>query len=77
VVCLDLEMPEKAGLVAAKAIKIRWPATRVVAFSARGDADTEERARAAGVDEFIVKGAPLQELIQSLHVPGTSQVPGT
>jgi DNA-binding NarL/FixJ family response regulator len=67
VVCLDLEMPELDGLAAAKAIKSVWPATRVVAFSVHGDAEVAERARAAGVDAFIVKGAPLQGLIRRLR----------
>jgi DNA-binding NarL/FixJ family response regulator len=67
VVCLDLEMPELAGLAAAKAIKAAWPATWMVAFSVHGDADAEGQARAAGVDEFIVKGTPLQGLIRRLR----------
>ncbi len=67
VVCLDLEMPEMDGLAATEAIKARWPATRVVAFSVHGDADVVERARAAGVDEFVVKGAALQGLIHALR----------
>jgi DNA-binding NarL/FixJ family response regulator len=67
VVCLDLEMPKMDGLAVTEAIKTRWPATRVVVFSAHGDADVVQRARAAGVDEFIVKGAALQGLIQALR----------
>jgi DNA-binding NarL/FixJ family response regulator len=67
VVCLDLEMPKMDGLAATAAIKARWPATRVVAFSVHGDADVVQRARAAGVDEFVVKGAALQGLIRSLR----------
>lgn len=66
-VCLDLEMPKMDGLAATRIIKTRWPATRVIAFSAQGGADVEQRARAAGVDEFIVKGAPLGGLIQALR----------
>jgi two-component system response regulator DesR len=66
-VCLDLEMTGMDGLAATEAIKTRWPATRVVAFSAYGDADVMQRARAAGVDEFIVKGAALDGLIQALR----------
>ncbi len=66
VVCLDLDMPETDGLAAAAAIEARWPATWVIAFSAHGDADTAQRARAAGVDELIVKGAALDGLMARL-----------
>jgi len=67
VVCLDLEMPEMDGLAATAAIKVRWPTTRVVAFSAHGDADVMQQAKVAGVDEFVVKGAALGGLIQALR----------
>ncbi len=84
VVCVDLDMPKLDGLAATAAIKAAWPATRVVAFSARSDTTATERARAAGVDEIIIKGNPLQGLIRRLRewtlgtdVPGDSETAGT
>jgi DNA-binding NarL/FixJ family response regulator len=61
------------GLAATEAIKSRWPGTRVVAFSAHGDADVVQRAGAAGVDEFVVKGAALGGLIRALHDIGQGE----
>ena len=73
VVCLDLEMPGLDGVATTEAIKARWPGTRVVAFSASGEADVIRQAKAAGVDEFIVKGAALDGLIRALRDSGQGE----
>jgi len=73
VVCLDLEMPGLDGLDAAGAIKARWPGTRVIAFSAHDNPDAAQQAKAAGMDEFIVKGAALDGLIRALRDSGQGE----
>ena len=66
VVLLDLEMPVMDGYEAARQIKARWPACRVVAFSVHSYPSARQKAARAGVDEFIEKGAPLHEILQKI-----------
>ena len=66
VVLLDLEMPVLDGYEAARQIKTQWPDCRVVAFSIYSYCEARYKALQAGVDVFIEKGAPLQEILQKL-----------
>ncbi len=66
VVLLDLEMPVMDGYETARQIKARWPACRVVAFSVHSYSAARQRAAWAGVDEFIEKGASLNEILQKI-----------
>ncbi len=75
-VLLDLEMPVMDGYRAAAAIKTECPACRVVALTIHGDEVARRRAAEAGVDAFVVKGAPIAALIEALganeeHCHGT------
>jgi len=60
VVIMDVQMPGLDGLAAAGQIKRRWPEVRVAILTLypgyRG------RARAAGIDTFLLKGCPVEEL---------------
>jgi DNA-binding NarL/FixJ family response regulator len=67
VVVLDLEMPMLDGLAAATRIKAQTPGCRVVALTVLGDEATRRRAFAAGFDAFVVKGAPLSELLGAIN----------
>ncbi len=66
VVLLDLEMPVMDGYEAARQIKARWPACRVVAFSIHSYPAARQKAARVGVDEFIEKGASLHEILQKI-----------
>ncbi len=66
VVLLDLEMPVLDGYEAARQIKARYPACRVVAFSVHSYETARQKAARAGVDEFIEKGASLDEILQKI-----------
>ncbi len=66
VVLLDLEMPVMDGYEAARQIKARWPDCRVVAFSVHSYSAARQKAAWAGVDEFIEKGASLNEILQKI-----------
>lgn len=66
VVLLDLQMPVLDGYETARRIKILYPACRVVALSVHGYEAARQRALQAGVDDFIVKGAPLEALVQAI-----------
>lgn len=65
-VVLDLEMPVMDGYEAARQIKIRWPACRVIALTVHDGEAERQRAAQAGVDAFIVKGAPIDALVKAI-----------
>jgi DNA-binding NarL/FixJ family response regulator len=68
VVMLDLEMPEVDGVEALRRMKTVDPDVRAIAFTAF---DTDERiveAIKAGVQGYLLKGAPRQEIFNAVRV---------
>jgi len=66
VILMDLEMPVMDGYEAARQIKSRWPACRVVALTVHGYEAARQRASQAGVDVFLVKGVSVETLVQAI-----------
>jgi DNA-binding NarL/FixJ family response regulator len=66
VILMDLGMPVLDGCAATRQIKACDPAVGVIALTVHGDDETREKARRAGVDHFIVKGDPLDEILQAI-----------
>jgi CheY-like chemotaxis protein len=66
VVLMDLEMPVLDGFEAARRIKAGANPPRVVILSVHGGPGERERARAAGADDYVVKGAPYQTLVNAI-----------
>jgi two-component system response regulator NreC len=66
VILMDLEMPVLDGYEAARQVKDRCPACRVIALTIHDYEAVWQRASQAGVDDFVVKGAPLETLIQAI-----------
>jgi DNA-binding NarL/FixJ family response regulator len=66
VILLDLQMPILDGYAAARRIKGRWPACRVVALTVYDDEATRQKASQANVDVFLVKGSPLGALVAAI-----------
>ena len=66
VVVSDLAMPLLDGYAAA-AIRAASPQCRLVALSIHSDDSGRRKARAAGFDAFVVKGAPLVELLGAIR----------
>ena len=66
VVLMDLEMPVMNGYEAARQVKARCPACRVVALTGHGDEGARQKAFRAGVDDFIVKGVALESLVRAV-----------
>ena len=66
VILMDLEMPVMGGYEATRQIKGRWPSCRVVALTVHGYEAAQQQALQAGVDGFIVKGAPIETLVQAI-----------
>src|SRR3990172_800 len=65
VVVMDLEMPVMDGYEAARQIKTRWPACRVIALTVHDGEAERQRAAQAGVDAFIVKSSPLDVFVKT------------
>jgi DNA-binding NarL/FixJ family response regulator len=67
VVLMDLEMPVLDGFEATRRIKELYPKCRVVALTIHGGEEEKSMAYLAGVDVFVVKGAPVKELIAGIR----------
>ncbi len=65
-VVMDLEMPVMDGFEATRQIKALNPATRVVILSVHARAEEREKARLAGADGFVVKGASYEVLVDEI-----------
>jgi DNA-binding NarL/FixJ family response regulator len=66
VVLMDLGMPVLDGCAAAHQIKACDPGIGVIALTVHGDLETREKARRAGIDYFIVKGDPVDEIVDAI-----------
>ena len=66
VILMDLEMPGMGGFEATRQIKARGLASRIVILSMHASAENVARARAAGADEFVVKGTNFEILIDAI-----------
>lgn len=65
VVILDLHMPRGGGTRAAAEIRLHLPHARLVVFSA--DPHGATQALRSGADEYLVKGAPVDEILAALR----------
>ena len=65
-VLMDMEMPVMDGYEAAREIKARCPSCRVIALTVHGYEAARQKAFQAGMDDFVVKGAPLEPLVHAL-----------
>jgi DNA-binding NarL/FixJ family response regulator len=66
VILMDLEMPVLDGYQASRQIKTRFPSCRVIALTIHDYEAVWQRADQAGVDDFVVKGASVETLIQAI-----------
>ena len=67
VILMDVEMPMMDGLVATRLIKQQCPQCRVIILSIHDDEAVRAKARLAGADDFVDKGAPLAALLQAIQ----------
>jgi DNA-binding NarL/FixJ family response regulator len=68
VVLMDLEMPVMDGYDATREIKQIEPACQVIALTIHGGETERRRAFQAGMADVIVKGAPLEALLQAIRM---------
>ena len=71
IVLMDLQMPVMDGLQATRLIKANWPEVTVIMLTMHASQQTA--ARAAGADDFVIKGSAPQRLLSAL---GTASVVG-
>jgi DNA-binding NarL/FixJ family response regulator len=69
VVVLDLEMPGVNGLQAAASLRQRGLVSHIVLLSVHAEPEEVRRGEAVGVDVFVSKGAPFDELMRALRPP--------
>ena len=66
VLLLDLEMPLLDGYQTASHIKKLHPSCRIVALTVHDYDAARQKALQAGVDHFVVKGTPIENLVQMI-----------
>lgn len=71
VVLMDVRMPVMDGITATALIKHQWPSIRVLILTLYGTHRME--ALQAGADAFIIKGSPLDELVEAILAAGVPQ----
>ena len=63
VVLMDYRLPDGTGAEATRAIKARWPASRVVMLTALTDDETILESIQAGADGYLTKDRALDEVV--------------
>jgi DNA-binding NarL/FixJ family response regulator len=71
VVLLDMRMPILSGAEAASAIRTEFPEARLIALTSYGGDEDIRRALAAGVQSFLTKDVPHDELLKAIHAVHT------
>jgi DNA-binding NarL/FixJ family response regulator len=66
VILMDLEMPVLDGYEATRRIKACYPEWRVVALTVHDYESARTKACQSGVDAFLVKGAPVATIVQTI-----------
>jgi len=66
VVLMDLEMPVLDGYEATRQIKTRFPLCRVIVLTMHDYESARLKAKQSGVDAFLVKGAPVETIVQTI-----------
>ena len=69
-VIMDLEMPGMDGYEATRLLKNEAPGPRVIILSVHAGPEEQRRARAAGADCFVVKGASYEVLVDGIRGGG-------
>jgi two-component system response regulator DesR len=67
VAVLDLEMPGGDGVSVAKRLKAEAPGTKVIILTALGRPAAVRNALAAGVNGFVLKNSPVDDLVDGIR----------
>ena len=66
VALVDLRMPGMSGADVARAVRARFPNTRVVILSAYADQEIVQIAIAAGATGYVTKDSPPEEIVRAV-----------
>ena len=66
VVITDIRMPKMDGITVTKQIKQEFPHIKIMALSMFDQADAVKQMLNAGVDGYILKNAPLKEVVNAI-----------
>ncbi len=67
VVLMDYRLPDGTGAEATRAIKSRWPSTRVVMLTAVGDDETVLQSIQAGADGYLTKDQAVADVVGAVR----------
>jgi two-component system nitrate/nitrite response regulator NarL len=67
VALVDLRMPGMSGTDVARAVRSRYPHTRVVILSAYGDSEIVRLAIAAGATGYVTKDSTPEEIVRAIY----------
>lgn len=67
VAVMDVRMPGGGGARATREIRLRSPHTQILAFSAYSDAAAMDEMLLVGAREYLVKGAPNDEILAAVR----------
>lgn len=71
---LDLNLPDGDGVTLGLRLRERWPATRLVILTMAREPATVLRSLAQGVDSYLVKDAPPEELLGAIRATAAGAV---
>jgi len=66
VILMDLEMPIMDGYESTRRVKSHCPSCRVIALTVHDYESAREKAHESGVDAFLVKGASVESIVQTI-----------
>lgn len=71
---LDLHLPDGDGVSLGRSLRRRWPATRIVVLTMAREPATVLRSLADGVDSYLLKDAPPEELLGAIRATAAGSV---
>lgn len=71
---LDLRLPDGDGVTLGLALRERWPGTKLLILTMTREPATVLHSLAAGVDSYLVKDAPPEELLGAIRATAAGSV---
>ncbi|WP_427384336.1 response regulator [Janibacter sp. G56] len=71
---LDLRLPDGDGVALGQRLREQWPAVKLVILTMTHEPATVLRSLAAGVDSYLVKDSPPDELLDAIRATASGSV---